>query len=50
MIILNIIISAAEKALSFAFRWLDQNLISNLLNFVKGFEFAIIMVFISLRD
>ena len=39
---LNIIISATDKALSIAFRWLDQNLISNFLNFVKGFEFAII--------
>src|ERR687889_1553030 len=38
----NIIISAAEKAFSITFRWLDQNLISNFLNFVKGFEFAII--------
>ena len=40
--ILNIIISAADKAFSITFRWLDQNLISNFLNFVKGFEFAII--------
>src|SRR5215210_7451747 len=40
--IFNIIISAADKALSITFRWLDQNLISNFLNFVKGFEFAII--------
>lgn len=39
---LNIIISATDKAFSIAFRWLDQNLISNFLNFVKGFEFAII--------
>jgi hypothetical protein len=39
---LNIIISAADKAFSITFRWLDQNLISNFLNFVKGFEFAII--------
>ena len=44
MMILSIIISAAEKALSMAFRWLDQNLISNFLNFVKGFEFAIIVL------
>jgi len=44
MMILNIIISATDKALSIAFRWLDQNLISNLSNFVKGFEFAIIVV------
>ena len=42
--ILNIIISAAEKAFSITFRWLDQNLISNFLNFVKGFEFAIIVM------
>jgi Na+/alanine symporter len=44
MIILNIIISATDKALSIAFRWLDQNLIPNFLNFVKGFEFAIIVL------
>ena len=44
MIILNIIISTIDKALSIAFRWLDQNLISNFLNFVKGFEFAIIVL------
>jgi hypothetical protein len=44
MMILNIIISAADKALTVAFRWLDQNLLSNLLNFVKGFEFAIIIM------
>jgi hypothetical protein len=41
---LNIIISAADKALSITFRWLDQNFISNFLTFVKGFEFAIIMI------
>ncbi|MDQ5876056.1 MAG: hypothetical protein M3288_04365 [Thermoproteota archaeon] len=41
---LTIIISAAEKAFNIAFRWLDQNLISNFLNFVKGFEFAIIIM------
>ena len=40
---LNIIISAADKASSIAFRWLDENLISNFLTFVKGFEFAIIV-------
>ena len=42
--ILNIIISATDKAFSIAFRWLDQNLISNFLNFVKGFEFAVIVM------
>jgi uncharacterized membrane protein len=41
---LTIIISTAEKALSITFRWLDQNLASNFLNFVKGFEFAIIVM------
>ena len=41
---LNIIISAVDKSFSIAFRWLDQNLISNFLNFVKGFEFAIIAI------
>ncbi len=44
MMILNIIISATDKAFSIAFRWLDQNLISNFLNFVKGFEFAVIVM------
>ena len=42
MMILNIIISAADKVLSIALRWLDQNLISSFLNFVKGFEFVMI--------
>lgn len=42
--ILNIIITAADKALSITFRWLDQNFISNFLSFVKGFEFAIIVM------
>jgi hypothetical protein len=41
---LNIILSAADKALAITFRWLDQNFISNFLNFVKGFEFAIIVM------
>jgi hypothetical protein len=41
---LNIIIPAVVKALSITFRWLDQNFISNFLNFVKGFEFAIIVM------
>ena len=44
MMILNIIISATDKAFSIAFRWLDQNLISNFLNFIKGFEFAVIVM------
>ena len=42
--ILNIIISAADKVMSIAFRWLDQNLASNFLSFIKGFEFAIIIM------
>jgi hypothetical protein len=42
--IFNIILSAADKILSVSFRWIDQNLISNFLNFVKGFEFATIVV------
>jgi hypothetical protein len=44
MMILHILISSADRALSIAFRWLDQNLISNLLSFVKGFEFALIVM------
>ena len=40
--ILSFIISAADKVMSITFRWLDQNLASNFLNFVKGFEFAVI--------
>ncbi len=44
MMMLNIIISTADKALTIAFRWLDQNLISNLLSFVRGFELAIILL------
>ncbi len=42
--ILNIIITTADKVTSVAFRWLDQNLASNFLSFVKGFEFAIIVM------
>ncbi len=42
--ILGIIISAADKISSITFRWLDQNLATNFLNFVKGFEFAIIVM------
>jgi hypothetical protein len=42
--IFNIIISAADKALTITFRWLDQNLVSNFLNFVKGFEFGVIVI------
>jgi Na+/alanine symporter len=42
--ILNIIISTADKVMSIAFRWLDQNLASNFLTFIKGFEFAIIIM------
>ena len=42
--ILNIIISTTDKVISIAFRWLDQNLAANFLNFVKGFEFAIIIM------
>ena len=42
--ILNIIIAPADRAFSIAFRWVDQNFISNFLNFVKGFEFAIIVL------
>src|ERR671921_1464870 len=41
---LNIIITAADKALSITFKWLDQNFISDFLSFVKGFEFAIIVM------
>jgi hypothetical protein len=40
----NIIMSAADKILSVSFRWIDQNLASNFLNFVKGFEFALIFI------
>lgn len=42
--ILNIIVSTADKVTSIAFRWLDQNLASNFLSFIKGFEFAIIII------
>ena len=42
--IFNIIISGADKALNITFRWLDQNFISNFLSFVKGFEFAVIVI------
>ena len=42
--ILNIIISTVDKVLNVSFRWLDQNLASNFLSFIKGFEFAIIIM------
>ena len=42
--ILDIIISAADKVSSITLRWLDQNLVSNFLNFLKGFEFAILVM------
>jgi Na+/alanine symporter len=43
MMILNIIISAVDKSMSIALRWLDQNIASNLLNLIKEFEFVIIV-------
>ena len=42
--IFNIVISAADKVSSITLRWLDQNLVSNFLNFLKGFEFPIIVM------
>ena len=42
--ILNIIISTADRVLNVSFRWLDQNLAVNFLSFIKGFEFAIIIM------
>jgi hypothetical protein len=44
----NILLSTAEKVLSITFRWIDQNLVSNVLNFVRGFEFAIIVMIAAL--
>ena len=31
-------------AFGFAYRWLDQNVISYILNFVRGFEHALVML------
>ncbi len=42
--ILNIIISTADKVLNISFRWLEQNLAVNFVSFIKGFEFAIIIM------
>ncbi len=42
--ILSIIISAADKVLNVSIKWLDQNLASNFMSFIKGFEFAIIVM------
>ncbi|MFL6422012.1 MAG: hypothetical protein ACJ71R_00290, partial [Nitrososphaeraceae archaeon] len=42
--ILNIIISTADKVLNVSFRWLDQNLVSNFLIFVRVFEFDILVM------
>ena len=42
--ILQFLISTADKVLNVSFRWLDQNLIANFLSVVKGFEFAIIIM------
>jgi hypothetical protein len=43
-VILNIIISTADKVMNIAFRWLDLSLAPNFLSIVKGFEFAIIIM------
>ena len=42
--IFNFIITIIVKAFGIVYRWLDQYLIAYLLNFVKGFEFAIIIM------
>jgi competence protein ComGF len=42
--ILDIIISTADKVLNVSIKWLDQNLASNFMSFIKGFEFAIIIM------
>jgi hypothetical protein len=42
--ILHIILPAAEKVLTITFRWVDQNLTLNFIQFVKGFEFGIVVV------
>ena len=42
--ILSIIISTADKVLNVSIKWLDQNLASNFMSFIKGFEFAIIIM------
>ncbi|MGC2426214.1 MAG: hypothetical protein WA421_04205 [Nitrososphaeraceae archaeon] len=42
--IFNFIITIIVKAFAIVYRWLDQYLIAYLLNFVKGFEFAIIIM------
>ena len=42
--IFNFIITIFVKAFGIVYKWLDQYLIAYLLNFVKGFEFAIIIM------
>lgn len=41
--ILQIILPAAEKVFNITFRWLDQNLTFNFIQFVKGIEFGIVI-------
>lgn len=42
--IFNFIITIFVKAFGIVYKWLDQYLIAYLLNFVKGFEFVIIIM------
>jgi len=42
--IFNFIITIFVKAFGIVYKWLDQHLIAYLLNFAKGFEFAIIIM------
>jgi Na+/alanine symporter len=43
-VILNIVISTADKVMNIAFRWLDHSLAPSFLSVVKGFVFAIIIM------
>ena len=40
----DFIVSTFVMAFGFAYRWLDQNVISYILNFVRGFEHALVML------
>ncbi len=40
---LGLIITVFSKVFSITYKWLDHYLLANILNFTKGFEFAIII-------
>ena len=43
-LLFDFIVSAFVMAFGLAYRWLEQNVISDILNFVRGFEHALVML------